>query len=756
MYKQTILVLILFLVTSKTHAQRVALVLSGGGAKGLAHAGVIQALEENNIPIDYVIGTSMGSVVGGHYVAGYSAKQISELAQSQKMQNWIDGIMEKQYQVNNIDKVPDPSWLSLKIDLDSIARPTLDMNMDNDFTLNIHLAEQFAEASRIAESNFDSLFVPFRSTASNIFEETPVTIDSGNLYEAVRASMSIPFIYRPVRIDGKLLLDGGIYDNFPVDIAKAAFKPDVIIGVNVGDKVAAEYPYDTDERQMAESVVFLLLNKADPRELSDKDIFLDVDVSEYGALAFDMAKEIYQLGYETALAQMSEIKTKIERRVDQDEITLKRKEFNSRKQKITFDTITIDGFNPKKSQYISKSFDKTRPLDFEAIQKGYFNLISDDYFANLFPSYTLGDKNSFELRGNNDPKLRSRIGGSITTRHISYFFLELNLKRLSGIMEDYSLQAYLGRFYTSLALRTNFKLRGQRQWSLQAESILNQWDYLSASDYLLKGNQLAPLKRNDLKIGMRLNTVLNRNFSLNYNAAFIANTDKVHNEQNPLSVDFDNFDLAGIRTGFGLYHNGLNDPEFPTRGSRLTVNLDYFYALSTLRYGQQQSTDLEETLEWSRVKVRGDKYWQLTNRLSWGAKAEMVLSNQPTMGTALTTSINLPAFYPHQVSRTLYLRNFRGRNYLAIGTVGSLSLYKNLSFRLEGYAFQSFDYLEDTPELTFQTNSFDSKFTASSSLVLKTIIGPVSFQANYYEGEIDNWGLLLRVGYLLFNKQSLE
>lgn len=122
MYKQTILVLILFLVTSKTHAQRVALVLSGGGAKGLAHAGVIQALEENNIPIDYVIGTSMGSVVGGHYVAGYSAKQISELAQSQKMQNWIDGIMEKQYQVNNIDKVPDPSWLSLKIDLDSFSR----------------------------------------------------------------------------------------------------------------------------------------------------------------------------------------------------------------------------------------------------------------------------------------------------------------------------------------------------------------------------------------------------------------------------------------------------------------------------------------------------------------------------------------------------------------------------------------------------------------------------------------------------------
>src|SRR5205085_7392320 len=106
-----------------------------------------------------------------------------------------------------------------------------------------------------------------RVVASDIFTQTSVTLRQGSLSDAIRATQTVPFFYDPIRVDGKYLFDGGVYNNFPVDVLQHDFKPDVVIGVNVSTKIFDEYPYEQDEKLISHSLLFMLLDKSDPADI---------------------------------------------------------------------------------------------------------------------------------------------------------------------------------------------------------------------------------------------------------------------------------------------------------------------------------------------------------------------------------------------------------------------------------------------------------------------------------------------------------
>ena len=240
-YKNILFFLILILVL-QVKAQKVGLVLSGGGAKGLAHIGTLKALEENNIPIDYITGTSMGGIVGAMYAAGYSPIEIEKIALSADFQDWVIGKYKSDYsfyfQKNSIN----PSIITAKLAADSSLRLSFRSNLINDIPLNFALLELFAQASAIAKDNFDQLFVPYRCMVADIISQKSISVNKGSLAEAVRATMTVPLVYRPIKLDDKYVFDGGLYNNFPADIIKAEFNPDIIIGANVSSKTFNEYP----------------------------------------------------------------------------------------------------------------------------------------------------------------------------------------------------------------------------------------------------------------------------------------------------------------------------------------------------------------------------------------------------------------------------------------------------------------------------------------------------------------------------------
>ena len=229
---------ILFTVIFSTgiHAQKVGLVLSGGGAKGIAHIEIIRTLEENGIPIDYIAGTSVGAIIGGLYAAGYSPDEMKELFLSDDFYFWSTGIIQKEYRYYFTQPEPNPAWLEIRLakkeDKLTLLPPT---NIIPEEQMDFAFMELLASTNTACSSNFDSLMVPFFCVATDVHSNQAVVLRKGDLGEAIRASMTFPLYFKPIQIEGKLLFDGGIVNNFPQDLMEKFFNPDIIIGHKVAD-----------------------------------------------------------------------------------------------------------------------------------------------------------------------------------------------------------------------------------------------------------------------------------------------------------------------------------------------------------------------------------------------------------------------------------------------------------------------------------------------------------------------------------------
>lgn len=209
--------MLFFCYSNPVKAQKVGLVLSGGGASGLAHIGVLKALEENHIPIDYITGTSMGAMIGSMYAMGFSPAQIETLVKSESFRNWSEGIIDQKYVYYFKRDDSNASWVTFKIS-DSSLTSIIPTNVISPIAMDIGSMELAGGPAAAANYTFDSLFIPFRCVAADIELKQPVIFREGDLAEAVRASMSYPFYIKPITVNGKLLYDGGLYNNFPSNI----------------------------------------------------------------------------------------------------------------------------------------------------------------------------------------------------------------------------------------------------------------------------------------------------------------------------------------------------------------------------------------------------------------------------------------------------------------------------------------------------------------------------------------------------------
>lgn len=218
---------------------RVGLVLSGGGAKGIAHIGVIQAFEENGIPIDYITGTSMGAIVGSLYAAGLSPDEMIGLIASPGFTDWSTGKINPDYVYYFLRQPETPAFVNLNLGKDSASvRSVLPMSLINPIPMNMAFLDIYSRYTAQCGGDFDKLFVPFACVTSDVYAKHKVVLSKGSLADAVRMSMSFPGIFEPIELDGVPMYDGGIYDNFPVDAMMERFNPDAVVGIDVGSKDA--------------------------------------------------------------------------------------------------------------------------------------------------------------------------------------------------------------------------------------------------------------------------------------------------------------------------------------------------------------------------------------------------------------------------------------------------------------------------------------------------------------------------------------
>ena len=746
-------------------SQKVGLVLSGGGAKGLAHIGVLKALEENEIPIDYVVGTSMGGIVAGCYAAGLSPGQIEEIALSDEFQRWVSGRLEVGFNYYYNKNDDHPSFIKINISLDSALNFNFNTSLANDISLNFALAEMMAPSSSISKNNFDSLFVPVRVVAAEIFTQTEVVLKAGILSDAMRATQTVPLFYDPIRVDGKFLFDGGVYNNFPVDVAQKEFNPEVIIGSNVATKIYDKYPYDVDEKLVSRSLLYMLLDKSNPEKVPSTGIYLQPDLKSFTAFDFAKAKSMIDSGYSQTMLKMSEIKSKISSRIKCEEVAGRRNTFNGKAGAMIVEKVRFTGFNTRQQRYLNKFFTQkeNKPLYFSQVKSGYYKLVAEDYFKNVYPSFLYDStlrRYEFQLARRPHNNFQVDFGGVIATRSISGIFLGLNYYYFNRALTHASANFYAGTFYKSIQLKARLDMPSLGQYYIEPEATFNAWDFIQGSDILISGYSPTILKRIDRKIGASLGKPTGKKYKATLYGFYITNTDRFIDTQSFVSTDtLDDLRLYGARTGFKLSTNLLNRKQYANQGYAYDFSLDWFSLIEQLETGTTSKSLLNtnQLRQWVRARLTMEQYFK-KGIYSSGYYLDAVFSNQPLFSNYQSTIINAPSFNPIQDSRTFLLQNFRAFNYVAGGWRNVFSIHNNFDFRVEGYLFKPFEQIVNgaNQEPSLNSELTNVYFAASAGLVLHTTVGPVSLSFNYYDDTENQFGVLLHVGFLLFNRTSLE
>lgn len=292
-------ILLAFLLTcSYMYAQtrpKIALVLSGGGARGGAHVGVLKVLEEKKIPIDIIVGTSMGSFVGGLYASGKSAQEIEDMLLSS---DWYDYIRTD----FNRKDIP---IRRKKFDTIYTGRLGLGINAKNELVIPTGVLKReplllkFLKETQHVDhvNNFDNLSIPFRAVATNILNGEKVVIKSGRLGEAIYASSAIPGGLQPININGIDLVDGGVSSNLPIEVAQE-MGADIIIAVDVSEHFAKELNVDSYFVVMGQLVNILMRKNANKSidKLGPNDILITPTLHGFSGLDADKYEPIIKAG----------------------------------------------------------------------------------------------------------------------------------------------------------------------------------------------------------------------------------------------------------------------------------------------------------------------------------------------------------------------------------------------------------------------------------------------------------------------------
>ncbi|MBN1327463.1 MAG: patatin-like phospholipase family protein [Candidatus Cloacimonetes bacterium] len=279
---------------------KVGLVLSGGGAKGLAHIGVLKVIEETGLPIDYITGTSMGSIVGGLYAIGYRAADLEKLVLEQ---NWDDLIFDKISRRNiSFEEKNDLGRYIASFPIDK-GRVSLPAGLVAGQKISMLLADLTMSAHHIED--FNQLPIPFRCIATDIEKGEAVILDHGSLSEAIRASLSIPSAFTPIELEGQLLVDGGLIRNFPVtDVIDMG--AELVIGVDVGTPLYSKKELNTLTRIMNQSIG--LLGAEDTRKQRKRcDILIEPEVEKYNLMSFNDAAALIEQGEIAARKMLPEM-----------------------------------------------------------------------------------------------------------------------------------------------------------------------------------------------------------------------------------------------------------------------------------------------------------------------------------------------------------------------------------------------------------------------------------------------------------------
>lgn len=762
-YKIIFLCLILFsffVETGNTYAQKVGLVLSGGGSRGAAHIGVIKALEENQIPVDYIVGNSIGAVVGGMYAAGYTTDQIAALLSSDELKRWSSGEKNPDYFMYFKADEPDPSWFTLNFKFGTNILYGLPTSLVSPDELDYTLMELFSGIIDSKPVSFDSLMIPFRCVASDIDSNRLEVFDHGNLAQAIRASMTYPIYFKPLKINNKVYFDGGMYNNFPVDVLMNEFNPDIIIG----SKVAGNYP-SPDPDNLISQLQRLLMAKTDYSVPEENGILITPVVEKVGVLDFSIVEDFIDSGYVAAIRKMDLIKEKVKPRINKPELDSIRSNFLSDRKPLVIDTIYFKGLDNAQKKYANKLITKKKHyVTISELKTDYFRLLADENIKYLQPTLEYNDSTGyFDLYldvKKSDP-FSASFGGNISSRYANQAFVELNHRYLFTHSLKSTVNMNFGRFYSSGMIGGRLDFPSKQPFALNLATVYNHWDYFQSSTHFFDDKTPSYLIKSELSGFLDASTPVSRLARVTVGVSLSGFKYNYHQNNDFSKADTADrtiLDCGSVFLTFDI--NSLNKRQYANAGSRFFVQLKHMGGTESFTAGSSLSNfeDYTRQREWNQIRMVWDNYFKRIGPLVLGFYMDIFLSDQVLFGNYTSSLISAPAFSPIPETQTLFLPEYRAYTYAGAGLKAIFKLGRRFDLRFEGYVFQPYQEINKAEDNSayFGEVFSDRNYLATSALVYHAPFGPVSFGVNYFEEEGDNIQATLNIGFILFNRSAME
>ncbi len=756
------IILLCFLVMPLVSSnEKVGVVLSGGGAKGLAHIGVLKALEEHDIPIDYITGTSIGALIGGMYTSGFTIDSIISIVKSDDFQNWASGQIDEKYNYYYKKQQPNASWISLRFNVDSIWHPRLPTNLISPVQMDFAGMVYFSGVNVASNRDFDSLYIPFRSVAADIERKKPVVLRQGDVYDAIRASITYPFVFRPIMIDNRLLFDGGIYNNFPVDVMIQEFNPDYIIGSAVG-MVVRPLRRDDIRSQLENLVVF-------PTDYDIPDTLgftIRPEVPEVGLTDFRNADKLIELGYEAAINNIEHIRNNISLKVDKEERRKRREAFTSKIPDLLFDDVSVKGVNPSQEQYIRNLLMiKDAPVDANTIKPFYFKLLAEDHIELIKPMALYNQQTGYYtlcLDISVDKSLVLQFGGNISSSPVNQAYIDAQYLYLGYRASTIGINAYFGRFYSSMHLKGRMDFPGPVPFFFETSLTMSYYDYFKSTTAFFEDRTPSYLLQNYNFYEFLAGIPAGNNGKVTGGITTGRNRDDYFQDHSFSRIDTADRTTLDFLSPFIHYEKySLNCKQFPNRGSRMLVSLRYI--TGDERHTPGSTSKLEESSKedhkWFQIRFLYEDYFRRYGLVDLGFYSELLLSNQDFFSNYTSTLLASPAFRHVPQTRIHFLPNYRAHNYVVAGLNTMVNITDNTGVRIGGYIFQPYRQITIDPEdfTAYYNEPFKMRyFLGTAAIVVNTAIGPLSFSMSYFDRHDEKFAFSLDFGYLIFHNLPLR
>lgn len=733
----------------------------------MAHLGVLRALEENNIPIDYICGTSIGAIIGGLYASGYTIEEMEKIFLSNEFRSAVENRLESEYYYFYKQQQPTPEVFFISFDAKEKFKWHMPISVINPALMDYEFLEFFSSASLVSKGNFDSLMIPFFCVASDITNHKAKIFHSGNLDKCIRASMTFPVVFAPIMIDSIMLYDGGMYNNFPSKEMMNVFKPDVMIGVTITAKLPV--PKEGDLLSVIQNVWM-----AEPDfNLGERGVLISPEVTDMSVLNFtpEAMQKAYYKGYEAGLAKVNEIRKLTSDSISIEELTAKRDSFKTKCNNIKLDSINITGVSNNQKEYLTKMMHKNRKdIDIAAFRTYYLNLSADKSIKNINATILQEDTlNILNIHLKTKQALTAKTGGYLSSNPSNYFFLGFDYNVLGRNPLLFKTNTFIGRYYSSFMFGARIDFPVQSRLYMEAELNINEWNYYKLKDFFFQYSQTNYLEQKDNNIILRFGLPIALKSKIIANIGYGKATDTYSTDdilRNMPTKDYTTF--HNIDFGLSHYYYTLDNVQYPTDGTLNKIKFQYIYGHENYfpsPLSQETTPYSIQKRQWFQFFIKHKSYFQMTKNYSLGLTADIFYSFQQPFINYNSSLLQAGSYTPTIETLCSFYPEYHANQYAALGFENIFSLEYllgiGMSLRLSAYAFLPISRLETVQnEQPLIKEALDKVFLiGSAALVMRTPLGPISFVASYHrrdDSSQPSFTASVNFGYLLSNNRNIE